>query len=99
MENQVEDDVRKRWAQEAKDKQDAEGSRPKKRPREIEYNGNGLMGAFLPLLGNGASGSMSLEEAGASRAKTKKKPAPRGTRSRGKITEDTHEDEDYIELD
>ncbi|OAL53670.1 hypothetical protein IQ07DRAFT_608982 [Pyrenochaeta sp. DS3sAY3a] len=40
MENKVEDEIRKRWEQEAKDKADQEKtqSRPKKRIRAIEYN-------------------------------------------------------------
>lgn len=40
MENKVEDEIRKRWEQEAKDKADQEAaqSRPKKRTRAIEYN-------------------------------------------------------------
>ncbi|KAI8935435.1 hypothetical protein NX059_008012 [Plenodomus lindquistii] len=41
MENKSEDEIRKRWEQEAKDKADQEGEmqqRPKKRVRAIEYD-------------------------------------------------------------
>jgi hypothetical protein len=99
MENRVEDEIKKRWAQEAKDKQDAEESRPRKR-REIEYNGNGSMGALTHrLLGNGALDPVGLEEAGASKPKAKKKPVGKATRARGKVTEIMEDDEEYIELD
>ena len=98
MENRIEDEIKKRWAEEAKDQQDAEGSRPRKRPREIEYNGNGFMGALTHrLLGSGAL-EVGLGEAGASKAKQKKKPAGKATRARGKVTE-IMEDEEYIDLD
>lgn len=96
MENRIEDEIKKRWAEEAKDKQDAESSRPRKRPREIEYNTNGFMGALTHrLLGSGALDPV----AGASKAKAKKKPAGKATRARGKVTEITEEDEEYIDLD
>lgn len=99
MENRVEDEIKKRWEQEAKDN-DAEGSRPRKRQRKIEYNGNGFMGALTHrLLENGALDSVGVEEAGASKAKAKKKPAGKATRARGKVIEVMEDDEEYIELD
>jgi hypothetical protein len=100
MENSVDDEIKKRWAQEAKDKQDAEGSRPRKRPREIEYSGNGFMGALTHrLLGNVALDPVGLEEAAAIKARPKKKPVSRATRARGKVTEVLEGDEEYVELD
>jgi F0F1-type ATP synthase assembly protein I len=103
MENRADDEIKKQWAKEAKDKQETEDSRNKKRPRGIEYNANvidGIMGSLTGrLLGNGASSPVDMEIAGASRSKAKKKPVARGTRSRGKVSEVPEEDEEYIELD
>ncbi|KAF2801032.1 hypothetical protein K505DRAFT_201958, partial [Melanomma pulvis-pyrius CBS 109.77] len=118
MENQAEDEIRKRWAQETKAKQDMEeqqSSRPRKRPREIEFNSKST--GFTGLLNgrftkNGALRPEDLEkqvcdmsEAGSSKAKAKAKakkgtqPTARGTRSRGKVTEIPDDDHDYIALD
>ncbi|ORY07674.1 hypothetical protein BCR34DRAFT_542592 [Clohesyomyces aquaticus] len=108
MENKVEDEVRKRWEQEAKDKQrrdEAVGDRPRKRLREIE---------FEPAMGDDGGAALFADFVGAStssslrKAKTKKANgrAPArllapvcgaATRSRGKVTE--LPDEDYIDLD
>jgi hypothetical protein len=42
MENQAEDEIRKRWELEAKEKKDdEEQTRPRKRVRALEYGGNG----------------------------------------------------------
>ena len=97
--NKVDGETKKRWEQEAKDN-NAEGSRPRKRTREIEYNGNGFMGALTHrLLENGALDPVGLEEAGVSKARAKKKPVAKATRARGKVTEVMEDDEEYIELD
>ncbi|KAF2706151.1 hypothetical protein K504DRAFT_459474 [Pleomassaria siparia CBS 279.74] len=114
MESPAEDEIRKRWAQEAQEKQDAEeqvGPRPKKRLREIEYgqqrNQSGsvaIPGRFLDsgILGPGEP----VFGAGASKAKAKAKKKgaqpvvrTRGSiRSRGRVTEVLEDDDDYIEL-
>lgn len=115
MENKEEDEIRKRWEQEAREKtrsesQDAE--RPRKRAREIEYAREDASSQARLLEG----GLITLEEEeGASeagrravKAKPKAKAKPRrkaagplllGTRTKGRITEIEEDDEDYVELD
>lgn len=104
MENKTEDDVRKRWEQEAKEKADRDEEtqqRPKKRVRAIEYqNTSGS------ILGNNAiegasDSSMGATKAGGNRRGAAKKPArAAASRARGKVTEVFQDEEDdVIEVD
>ena len=106
MENQVEDEIRKRWEQEAKDKAeqgDESQQRSKKRVRAIEYQDDWennpiflqirdkLEGAFTPGLVNGEPVKKGRVTA------TKKTKKATGAKGKGKVTE-LAEDE-VIDLD
>jgi len=110
MENKQEDEIRKRWEQEAKNKQEREegvAARPKKRLREIEYRigdggagqARGLERGMLTLEGHvGDVGSSQGKAAG--RGKGKKGAVGRTTRAKGRtVVMDADGDEEYIELD
>ncbi|KAJ4359804.1 uncharacterized protein N0V89_000360 [Didymosphaeria variabile] len=114
MENKEEDEVRKRWEQEARDKalreQQDPLDRPRKRLREIGYGGGVTAGSQVRAV---EGGMMTPDEEMASetgtarivaKAKGKSRKAAvqasaRGSRAKGKITEITEDDEEYIELD
>lgn len=104
MENKTEDDVRKRWEQEAKDKADRDEEtqhRPKKRVRAIEYQ-NAPCSIFGVNTIDGASGSSTgTTKAGGSRRGIAKKPArAAASKARGKVTEVFEDEEDeVIEVD
>jgi hypothetical protein len=91
MENKTEDEIRKRWEVEAKERNEQEAQpRPKKRVRAIAYNNEeGVEDIFNEFL---------LDESrGKARAAKKKTPRAAGVRARGKIGEIG--DEDVVELD
>jgi len=103
MENKIEDEIRKKWAQEAKDKaeQDAEAAqRPRKRPRAIGYRNDAD-----DVMNDLALGVLSKGTAVERRSSTKSKgdaAKPRrnaGARARSRITEITGDDEGIVELD
>lgn len=114
MENKTEDEIRKRWEVEAKDKQALEGDtgRPRKRLRELEYGAeisnarlldNGLL---TPVFDdNDAANNVGLSKsssAGPTKTKPKKAPARRGAakKATGRMTEILdEEDDEFIELD
>jgi hypothetical protein len=98
MENKTEDEIRKRWEQEAKDKagrEDEGQQRPKKRVRAIEYSAQ-TIGDHLAV---GVLGEYGTTTRG--RGAVAKKPGrAAAARSRKKVTgivED--EDDDVIEVD
>jgi hypothetical protein len=98
MENRMEDEIRKRWEQEAREKQEREDvlvARPKKRLRELEYR-TGEEGMLTPERDAASETSTRGRTAGRGKGKTS---ARRPTRSRGRVLEMGQEDEDYIELD
>jgi hypothetical protein len=97
MENKTEDEVRKRWEQEAKDKagqEDEAQKRPKKRVRAIEYSEQAI-GEHL-VVGLGEYGT-----AARGRGAVAKKPGrAAAAKSRKKVTEiGEDEDDDVIEVD
>jgi hypothetical protein len=101
MENKAEDEVRKRWEQEARDKaglDEALQQRPKKRVRAIEYEASLADGGLFAMLG---SGSASDKTATKGRGAATKKPGrAAATRARGKVTEVTEEQDDaVVEID
>lgn len=113
MENKEEDEIRKRWEQEARDKMQREQreleERPHKRSREIEYNRADTLGSRLNVL-EGSPGDETTPESGRAgrviakpKAKGNRKvvasSSMRGSRTKGRITEITGDDEDYIEVD
>jgi hypothetical protein len=97
MENRSEDEVRKRWEQEAKDKADKEDEgqqRTKKRARAIEYSGvaAGLMELLTPESASGKTVSRG-------RTVVAKKPGrAAAAKARSKVTEIVDE-ADVIEVD
>jgi len=109
MENKEEDEIRKRWEQEARDKrlreyQSTAAERPSKRLRELEY-GRGDAGGAQTLMIEGEletpGETTGCETGGRRRAGAKKKAAAapsRTSRSKGRITEVTDKEE-CIELD
>ena len=114
MENKTEDETRKRWEHEAREKQKQEdrlASRPRKRLRELEYNSGSMGSSNVRLIDSGilTPDDNDLEMhfrsassgAGSSKSKTKKgaQQVTRGTRSRGKVVEIPEDDKDYLELD
>lgn len=122
MENKEEDEIRKRWEQEARDKTLREQreleDRPRKRLREIEYSRGDTVGLRNQMIEGGmmTPDDETASEAGGARAivKTKAKAkaslgkgnrkvaasrTAQGSRPKGKITEITKDDEEYIELD
>lgn len=104
MENKTEDDVRKRWEQEAKEKADRDEEaqqRPKKRVRVIEYQ-NAPGSIFGPNAIEGSSeSSMGTAKAGGSRRGAARQPArAAASKARGKVTEVFEDEEDeVIEVD
>jgi hypothetical protein len=101
MENKAEDEVRKRWEQEAKDKADRDEAvqqRPKKRVRAIEYEASVADDGLFATLG---SGSTSNKTATKGRGAAAKKPGrAAATRARGKVTEIMEEEDDtVVEID
>lgn len=87
MENKSEDEVRKRWEQEAREKKELEDStaqRSRKRPREIGYNGGTSKTSNVRLIEEGMltpdesdelqlRGAFTISEAGSSRGRAKGK--------------------------
>ncbi|KAI4944032.1 hypothetical protein J4E91_008887 [Alternaria rosae] len=92
MENKTEDEIRKRWEVEAKERSEQEVQQPpaKKRVRAIEYNNEeGVEDIFNELL---------LQEARTKKAAPKKKTGRAvGSRAKGKISEIV--EDDVVELD
>lgn len=72
MENKTEDEIRKRWELEAKEKEEAETTRPRKRPRQIE---NGPPGAAA-VLGEVGFDTNILQEL---------QPTQRGSKAKAKV--------------
>lgn len=107
MENKDEDEVRKRWEQEARDKE--QETRPRKRLREIEYNTGASKASYIRSLENSfltpdetdLDSTRGGSAAGLRRSKGKKGDlrTSRATRAKGKVTEIPENDEEYIELD
>lgn len=104
MENKAEDEIRKKWEQEAKEKTEREQEvteRPKKRPRAIGYLNNSE-----ELMNNPGFGALLDGTAGKDRSAAKTKAggprtlrAPGGKRTKSRITELTEEEEEVVELD
>ncbi|KAH9864262.1 hypothetical protein J1614_010196 [Plenodomus biglobosus] len=105
MESKVEDEIRKRWEQEAKDRADSEEEiqqQPKKRPRTIEYGGRDS-----DALGDDLDAAMQALSRNARAApKTRKGAAKKtgraaGTKAKARITEIVEDDDDdgVVELD
>ena len=102
MENKTEDEIRKRWEQEAKDKADQEEEtqqRPKKRVRVIEYKGSAgsledeLEAAQIPTRNK-------IPRAPVGGVAAKKTGRAAAGRARGKVTEILEEEDDMVvELD
>lgn len=114
MENKDEDEIRKRWEQEARDKasrEQREGlDRPRKRPREIEYGRGDVANSKVRTIEGGivtpdeetASETASARGVAKGRGKGRKaatQTSTRGSRIRGKVTEIPENDEEFIELD
>lgn len=107
MENKAEDEVRKRWEQEARDKalreQRENEERPRKRMREIEYErreAKGTEGGLVTPDEETASDAGTIAKAGRKgRRKVAATGSTRGSRAKGRITEIVEDDEDYVELD
>jgi hypothetical protein len=94
MENKTEDEVRKRWEQEAKDKagqEDEAQKRPKKRIRAIEYSEQVIGEHLLGEYGTAARGRGAV---------AKKSGRAAAAKSRKRVTEIVEdEDDDVIEVD
>lgn len=96
MENKTEDEIRKRWEQEAKDKEDQQDTqpRPKKRLRAIEYNnGDDTLGLGYPAGASTRGGKLP-----AVKPQARKPGRAAGTRAKNRITE-LADEEDVVELD
>lgn len=103
MENKAEDEIRKKWEQEAKEKavrEEEATQRLRKRPRAIGYPNDvddAMNDLDLRALPDGTTGKS------ANAAKTRRSAAkPRraaGTKAKSRITELTEEEEDIVELD
>lgn len=103
MENKAEDEIRKKWEQEAKDKaerQEEAAQRPKKRPRAIGYR-NDVDDAMNDLeLGALMDGTTDRSRNNAkTRGGAAKTRRAAGTRAKSRITELTEEEEEVVELD
>jgi hypothetical protein len=108
MENKVEDEIKKRWEQEAKDKADRDGlaqQRPIKRVRTIEYQASSSTAPGEELDETfgfaAANGRTSAKSRIAPKKKTTGGRAAAG-KARGKVTEileDEDEDDFVVELD
>lgn len=104
MENKVEDEIKKRWEQEAKEKAEceAESQRPKKRVRAIEYDHMALEDEADGVFGFAAGSSSKTAAKGRGVAKKKKATGGRAAagKARGKVTEIIEDEEDtVVELD
>jgi hypothetical protein len=113
MENKREDEIRKQWEAEAKERQQQEQrqnpiiARPRKRLRELEYDrAVSVNSQIFPEKGVIMPEEMSEQSeglgVGRSRLRSKKEAAAtRGaaTRARGKVTEILEGEDDAIELD
>jgi hypothetical protein len=101
MENKTEDEVRKRWEQEAKDKADQENEvqqRPKKRARAIEYSQeeNISLEELTEIL---RSETRNSRAAGRGRGAAVKKPSrAAAAKAKSRVTEVLGDDE-VIEVD
>lgn len=99
MENKAEDEIRKRWEQEAKDKADKEHDlqlRPKKRVRAIEFGSSGgLLGADGLDGAAAGGGRASARTRGVA---TRKTGRGSGARSKTRIIE-VLDDDACVELD
>lgn len=104
MENKVEDEIRKRWEQEAKDKADKEEDiqqRPKKRVRAIEYSvrnsdtfADDDLDAALEAM------SRNTRSTGRTRGGGARNPGrAAGTKARNKVAEVVEDDDGFVELD
>ena len=103
MENKAEDEIRKKWEQEARDKAEREedaAQRPKKRPRAIGYR-HDVLGAMSDLeIGALLDASADKGKGGAkAKAGATKSRRAAGTRAKSRITELTEEEEEVVELD
>ncbi|UPX15230.1 uncharacterized protein EKO05_0005687 [Ascochyta rabiei] len=100
MENKSEDEIRKKWEQEAKDKvarEEEAAQRPKKRPRAINYLDDAdKTNDLLKLLEVTPERSRSATR---TRGGVVKSRRAAGTRAKSRITELTEEEEDVVELD
>ncbi|KAJ4989510.1 hypothetical protein SVAN01_05045 [Stagonosporopsis vannaccii] len=103
MENKAEDEIRRKWEQEAKDKAEQEKEatqRPKKRPRAIGYldEADDVMKdlELEPLLDGAVDKRRSSAKSKGSAAKLRRVA---GTRAKNRITELTEEEEEIVELD
>jgi hypothetical protein len=106
MENKIEDEVRKRWEQEAKDKADQEeeaAQRSKKRPRLLQITGaKKHPGAFDDT---GLDELLDLTMANSNpvakgRAPAKKPRRAAAAKAKGRVTEIVEEeDDDVVEVD
>ncbi|KAF1930124.1 uncharacterized protein M421DRAFT_385196 [Didymella exigua CBS 183.55] len=103
MENKADDDTRKKWEQEAKEKAEEHehdaAERPKKRPRAIGYvkNSEGLLN--YPGLGALLDGTAGKDKnAAKTKAGTSRTIRAAGSRGRGRITEFAEGEEVVVEL-
>jgi hypothetical protein len=102
MENKTEDEIRKRWEQEAKDmanKDESMQQRPKKRARAIEYQ-DPLSNLWTLMGGTSdsttANGSVGAKGRGAAAKKPSRAAA---AKARGRVTEMSQDEDDVIEVD
>jgi hypothetical protein len=97
MENKAEDEIRKRWEQEAKDKADQDEAaqpRPKKRVRAIEYQSAMVNGGLRnTLCADNADNTTVTRGRG---AVVKRPNRSAATRARGKVTEVVGEEDDLV---
>lgn len=101
MENPADDETKKRWEQEAKDKAEREeeaARRPKKRPRAIGYRSNteGALSDLRPESALADKGGGTTKGKG---GQTKSRRAAAGMRTKDRITELTDDEEAIVELD
>ncbi|KAF9741683.1 hypothetical protein PMIN06_001406 [Paraphaeosphaeria minitans] len=114
MENKEDDEIRKRWEEEARDKALREQiknlNRPRKRPKGIEHGSGGATSSQASTIEAGIATPYeeTASESGSARVVAKgkdkgRKAAPqistRGSRAKGRITEIPDDDEDFFELD
>lgn len=106
MENKTEDEIKKRWEQEAKDKADREEEaqqQPKKRVRAIEYQGNsGIMqnDELEEVLGFHTANGKTVAKGRSAAKKRTGGGRVAAAKARGKVTEILDDEEDMVvELD
>jgi hypothetical protein len=104
MENKTDDEIRKRWEQEAKDKADQGDQaqeRPKKRPRAIEYQSPTFNSTLANLVGGSSDSTTTNGRVAAKgRGAAAKKPSrAAAAKARGKVTEMSQDEDDVIEVD